>query len=528
MPFYSLQQFLGSKGTAREWDAEAGQWIIRRSADVRPGMTLRLWQKQGGYDPESGWTGNAADVPPVEQSARAPVPDKLSADGASEGHAWLSLADHTADVSAETMELVQAFELEDKPEGVALCQAAPWHDVGKASGRWKTAIEQFLAALRAKVGECLQQEANRRVQSLLDQFAALLAIPGEEPWAKFPDIKWLLNHPDVPPERRRELRRRLYTSFQPRFRHEAASAMVAWKAWQEGAASSLSGLAVYLIASHHGKVRTVLRSTQGTDAVFGIFEGEELPPVDGLLPASTVIPTEPRRFGASGEWDDEAERFVVESTSWVSMVADLLDGLHPDTLGHYLAALGLLAAVGQRWPDARGCWRGQRFLLLHESLTAQQVKEHLLDAWHPTPYERWWGDVQKADTKAKSSSAVWRLRNSRSVQEVQILECHLVGLGRNQFNPVFGAGGTLGQRDFADVWCECLKKARPAAKPVKEVAEASAKPATPPKKKSKARLILQRYGTLPRGGVIRIVAPAVQLEVTHDPCANRSPGTGVR
>ena len=47
----------------------------------------------------------------------------------------------------------------------------------------------------------------------------------------------------------------------------------------------------------------------------------------------------------------------------------------------------------------RGCWRGRRFLLLHEALTAQQVKDHLLDAWHPTRYERWWGDAQKADTR---------------------------------------------------------------------------------------------------------------------------------
>ena len=106
VPFYSLQQFLGSKGTAREWDAESGQWITRRSADVRPGMTLRLWHKQGGYDAEFGWTSNAADVPTLEQPATSSIPDKLSADGASESHAWLPLADHTADVMAETKELI--------------------------------------------------------------------------------------------------------------------------------------------------------------------------------------------------------------------------------------------------------------------------------------------------------------------------------------------------------------------------------------------------------------------------------------
>jgi CRISPR-associated protein Csx17 len=80
------------------------------------------------------------------------------------------------------------------------------------------------------------------------------------------------------------------------------------------------------------------------------------------------------------------------------------DGLHPDTMGHYFAALGLLAAVAQQWPDVRGCWRDRRFVLLHGSLMERQITDHLLDVWHPTRYERWWGDAQKADTKAKSSS----------------------------------------------------------------------------------------------------------------------------
>jgi CRISPR-associated endonuclease/helicase Cas3 len=226
VPFYSLQQFLRKiKARAGEWDAESGNWVYRWPNDVRPGMTLRLWQKQGGYDPELGWTGNPADVPTVDQSATMSVPDKLSADGASESHIWLSLADHTADVVAETNELVKAFELSDKPEGVALSEAATWHDVGKASVRWKTAIENFLAKLRPKVEACRQQEGDPHVQRLLGEFAAMLAMPGDDYWAKFPDIKWLLCQPDLPVERRKEIRRSLYTPFQPGFRHEAASAL---------------------------------------------------------------------------------------------------------------------------------------------------------------------------------------------------------------------------------------------------------------------------------------------------------------
>ncbi len=346
VPFYSLQQFLGTKGTAREWDPESGHWITRRSAEVRPGMTLRLWQKQGGYNRDLGWTGNRGDVPTVDHPAITSVPDKLTADGASESHAWLSLADHTADVVAETNELIQAFGLSDKPEGTALSQAAPWHDVGKTSARWKAAIEQFLTNLRPKVAECRRQEGDPQVQRLLDQFAARLAAPGDGCWAKFPDVKWLLDQPDLPGEPRRGLRRSLYTPFQPQYRHEAASALVAWKAWQEGTAPSLSDLAVYLIASHHGKVRTVLRSIRDIDAVFGICEGEELLPVDGLLSTKTSIPTEPRRFGASGQWDDEGSKFCLASPSWVSMVAELLGGLPREQKADEKASQDLSKALG--------------------------------------------------------------------------------------------------------------------------------------------------------------------------------------
>ncbi len=202
------------------------------------------------------------------------------------------------------------------------------------------------------------------------------------------------------------------------------------------------------------------------------------------------------------------------------------EGIHADSLGHYFSALGLLAAVAQHRPDVRGCWRDRRFLLLHESLTRQQVTDYLLEAWEPTHYERWWGDAQKADTKAKSSSEVWRLRNSRSLQEVQVLESHLVGLSRNQFNPVFGAGGTLGQRDFADVWSECLKKARPAPKKAKAASGASVGPTTSSTKKSKARLNSEAWLDAALAGNDTAELPSVSAAGTWFVFANKSFNTG--
>jgi CRISPR-associated protein Csx17 len=157
-------------------------------------------------------------------------------------------------------------------------------------------------------------------------------------------------------------------------------------------------------------------------------------------------------------------------------------------------------------------------MLLHESLTEEQVKNYFLDTWQPTRYERWWGDAQKADTKAKSSSEVRRLRNSRSVPEVHVLECHLVGLGRNQFNPVFGTGGTLGQRDFADVWGECLKKARPNTRPGKPIAS--------PANKSKARLNTESWLDAALSGDETAELPTISSAGTWFVFTNKSFNTG--
>ncbi len=202
------------------------------------------------------------------------------------------------------------------------------------------------------------------------------------------------------------------------------------------------------------------------------------------------------------------------------------DGLHPDTLGHYFSALGLLAAIGQRWPNVRGCWRDRRFLLLHESLTEQQAKDYLLDAWQPTRYERWWGEEQKADTKAKSSSEIGRQRNLRSVQEVQVLECHIVGLSRNQLNPVFGKGGKLGQRDFADVWSKCLKKAKPKATHIKATTGSTSrkKPMLP--RKTVARRDSEGYLAATLDGLDSFELPPIESAGTWFVFANKASNTG--
>ncbi|MCO6454790.1 MAG: type I-U CRISPR-associated protein Csx17 [Pirellulaceae bacterium] len=135
------------------------------------------------------------------------------------------------------------------------------------------------------------------------------------------------------------------------------------------------------------------------------------------------------------------------------------NGLNADCLGNYLAALGLLAAVSQHWNKVRACWRSERFLILSDDSSADLVaiKSFLQKGWQPTTYERWWGNIQKADTKAKSSTGIWRERSERSVAEVRLLDAHVVGTGRNRFNPVLGTGGNVGKRDLAKAFKDATK-----------------------------------------------------------------------
>ena len=124
-----------------------------------------------------------------------------------------------------------------------------------------------------------------------------------------------------------------------------------------------------------------------------------------------------------------------------------------------MAALGLLSAVSQRWVGLRACWRGGRFVVLSDDLNVDlnAITGFLLNGWQPTRYERWWGDIQKSDTKNKSSAGVWRERSQRSGSEARLLDAHIVGTGRNRFNPVLGTGGNVGKRDLAKAFRDAAK-----------------------------------------------------------------------
>lgn len=136
------------------------------------------------------------------------------------------------------------------------------------------------------------------------------------------------------------------------------------------------------------------------------------------------------------------------------------EGIRPDSLGGYLAGLGLLAALTNKWRTIRGCWREGRFCLVGREISKEDVETYLLTEWQPPKYERWWREAQKRDSKAKADSSIWRARSQcPDLREVVLLDAHIVGSGRNQFNPVLGTGGNISRRDLAAGFQKALAKA---------------------------------------------------------------------
>lgn len=69
----------------------------------------------------------------------------------------------------------------------------------------------------------------------------------------------------------------------------------------------------------------------------------------------------------------------------------LLEGIRPDTLGGYFKGLGVLRAVAQHYPSARGRWTESRVFELDSPLkTPDEVVHLFLDRWHPSPFFTPW------------------------------------------------------------------------------------------------------------------------------------------
>lgn len=156
-----------------------------------------------------------------------------------------------------------------------------------------------------------------------------------------------------------------------------------------------------------------------------------------------------------------------------------LPGLSPDSLGNYLASLGLLRVLSRKWPSTRIAWRDEVLQVIGGPTSLDELLDELVRIaatqsdsdvskreW--TQYDKAWSDAQKEGTKSKSGVplAAWQATAKESA--VQLFAAHAVPHSRVSFNPLLGSGGNAGRRDFAAGWRKAVSALESAISALKQ------------------------------------------------------------
>lgn len=136
-----------------------------------------------------------------------------------------------------------------------------------------------------------------------------------------------------------------------------------------------------------------------------------------------------------------------------------LSGLRPDSLGNYLASLGLLRVLAKKWPAVRISWREDVLQVVAgpdslDSLLDQVMELATNKEW--TPYGRGWVEKQKESTKYKSGAPLAEWQANAPEEHLELFAAHVVPRDRVYFNPLLGSGGNAGKRAFSDGWKKAI------------------------------------------------------------------------
>jgi CRISPR-associated endonuclease/helicase Cas3 len=341
--FVRVQKMLeSSKGKAWLWDDEADRWERVNPWDIRPGMLVMLKRDIGGYDTTEGWTGDKANV--LGDVPRVGRGETVRDDSWTDIGYWSRLDVHLADACREAESLCDRLGFDsDSPYRKALVEGAKMHDIGKAYPPWQDALPDrsgMPGALLAKTPHVLFVDVDVAsgvapvCRWILEHHSGALRLTDRD-WrrgrAKGTRLRWAVDQKvrqgDLDAVRAlRSVCRAGHEQFRPGLRHEAASALAMWKRYRDDA-SGYPALAVYLVATHHGKARTVLRSTTPTkgDDVFGVRrEADALEIGNQRWPMDFSV----AKDGAEGRW--EGNEFVLTGHGWTGLVADLLGPWRPE------------------------------------------------------------------------------------------------------------------------------------------------------------------------------------------------------
>lgn len=282
---YRVREFVKSAKTAFIWNDRTEKWETIKHDDICPGMVVMLPTQSGGYDTEKGWTGNKADKP-----ENTPPPGPFDAEGEDDDKQttvksqWVELDAHLAAVAAEAEKIANALALPAAHTN-ALVRAAALHDIGKSFPQWQHALP-------------------------------VVRPNGTTLWAKAP-----------PPFAKRA-----------GMRHEAASALAAWRRYYRDRVADYPVLSIFLIAAHHGLVRTVLNSRpapakQPNVAGIPVTEPPPTLPWHEKVGDNWQLDFAAASDGTDGTFSENASgelTFTPSAPSWSALVADLLGGWEAD------------------------------------------------------------------------------------------------------------------------------------------------------------------------------------------------------
>ena len=193
VPVGEMQEWLATHPAWR-WDVDAGVW--GKVQHAYPGARLLLCQADGGYSPATGWdVAIKAPVPAVLDGSGLSDPDVLLDGDSASVSAWQELTRHCVMTLAELKKLLARI---DSPA---------------------------LELLRAELEDAARNHDWGKLHSLFQE--ACTDADTSKFWAKAPHMKRYARHG---------------------FRHELASALAML------AQGGHSDLAVWLAASHHGKI----------------------------------------------------------------------------------------------------------------------------------------------------------------------------------------------------------------------------------------------------------------------------------
>jgi CRISPR-associated endonuclease/helicase Cas3 len=273
------------KHAVYRYDVIERSWVRVGSRDLRPNLLLITDVKSGGYSTQRGWDpALTAPVPGVNDAddhldKTAEQFEAADDDSASfDQPKWVTLSTHLLDTARQSLAVCKGFAMSSEVTTV-IETAARVHDIGKAH-------DVFQGTMR--------KGAKQYHWDGFDDNAPLAKSRGK------------------------------HRHSQKFFRHELASAL----ALLGDARSALDHLpeadrflCVYLVASHHGRIRTAMRSMPKEDAgfVFGVADGEHLPSVrigDITIPGAELTPSKYTGAGLAGDgtvpWHEQAQALLDE------------------------------------------------------------------------------------------------------------------------------------------------------------------------------------------------------------------------